>query len=525
MALRDILNKLTPPSEDDAIIAETDKIWAYLKSSRRRREYQWYLDEQMYDNYQALQFNTLTKRAEYNNNDVNADKVVVNKAFQQVRGVVNFLNAEHPATGVRPGDSSDTSYLRAKKEKHLIDYWYRHLGLNAEAKLVSTSGAKLGLGWMKVLYNNDALAPTKPFTMADGTERQFQYGEVMATWVDTWEIYPDPLAKDKSKMRYIAQAVVRTVGEVQSNPLYKNREKVTADNQLAASALKRAKIRQDLAYNATVQGQPNGMDTVLVLEIFRKIYNKDTNKWEVWVTTRTENGVLLRHEKWSTNEFPFEYFQVENASTVVNSRGVIYNIREPIRAINQLVSQVQESARVMGKLNWLIPRGSNVNVITDETGQFIEYDVTPGGAPRQAVAGSLPTYIMQQIQMLNGFVEDIGGMHASFNGRAPFAQASGDLVDALSEGDQNSLTLMRDNYDDFFVRVFKLMLKTAKVNYKNSRQIPAAEQDQFGQSRWFEIKPEDISTNDDLDVSTGAQMPYSIAQKHQMFMNLWKEKA
>lgn len=527
MSLRDKLKAIGNPeaSEEDKIVAEAKKVWEYVKTGRRKREFQWYLDEMTYDNNQMLQFNVLTKQAQFNTNDNRAEKVVVNKAFQQVRGVVNFLNAEHPSAGVLPGDSADTAYIRAKKEKHLIDYWYRHLNLNKEAKLVSTSGAKLGLGWIKVLFDTDSLSPTKPYTMPDGSERKFQYGEVMATWVDTWEVYPDPIAKDKSKMRFMVHAVARTVAEIQANPLYKNRDKVTADGRLAASNMRQAQIRQNIANNITTQGQPNGADTVLVLEVYRKIFDQATNKWGIWVTTLTEAGTLLRHEQWKIDEFPFEAFQIEVSSTLLGSRGIIHNIREPLRARNDLLSQVQESARVMGKLNWLIPRGSNVNVITDEAGQFIEYDVTPGGAPRQATPSALPTYIMQFINMLGKEVEDLGGMHASFNGNAPFAQASGDLVDKLSEGDQNSLTLMRDNYDDFFVRTFKLMLKTAKENYKESRQIPSVLKDAFGQSRWFDIKAKDISTNDTLEVSTGSQMPYSIAQKQQMYMNLWKEKA
>lgn len=525
MSLIDKLKGIQEPTEDDKIIAETDRTWKFLRESRRKREYEWYIDEQFYDNNQSLQFNTATKRAEFNNNDRNADKVTINKAFQQVRGVVNFLNAEHPSFSVRPGDDTDGSYIRAKKEKHLADYWYRHLNINAEAKLISTSGAKQGVGWAKVLFNNDATAPTAPFVMPNGDSRDFTYGEVMMTWVDTWEIYPDPMAKDKSRMRYIVQAVVRTVGEIQANEMYQNRDKVTADNILAASKLKQTQIRQNISANANSGGQPNGMDTVLVLEMYRKIYDAESKKWNIWLTTRTETGILLRHEKWNIDEFPFEYFQVEVSPTVLSSKSIIHNIREPGRALNQLVSQVQESARVMGKLNWIMPRGSNVNVITDEAGQFIEYDVTPGGAPRQAVPSALPTYIMQQIGMLGKFVEDIGGMHASFNGNAPFAQASGDLVDKLSEGDQNNLTLMRDNYDDFFVRLFKLMFKTAKVNYKVGRKFPSVVQDEFGQSRWFDIKGSEISTNDDLDASTGTQMPYSNAQKQQMYMNLWKEKA
>lgn len=522
-----LLKRETEQERADAqVIQETDKIWSFLKESRRRSEFEWFVNDQYYYNNQFLQYNTGARRVQAVPVEKMRDRVVINKVKQQVRGVVNFLNAEHPSIGIRAGNQSDDAYLRAKKEKHLCDYWYRHLTLNKVAKLVSLDAAKYGWGCVKVLWDQDALAPTAPFTDTSGNKKEHTYGEVMADRCDPFEIYPDPIAQGKAGMRYVIHAPVRTIAELKANPLYRNTEKLTTDSRLAASLMKQAEMRLNMSNSqAFAQGQSNGMDTLVVLEIFRKIYNEESKKWEIWVTTRTENGVLLRNEKWICDEFPFEFFTTDIAGNLIDSKGVIHDIREPNRALNEMVSQVHESARIMGRLNWLIPRGSNVNVITDETGQFIEYDVTPGGAPRQAEAASLPSYIMQHIGQLTAFMEDISGMHAGFNGRAPFAQASGDLVDTLSEGDQNNLTMMRDNYDDFFVGVFKLMLKTAKEYYTVTRKFPTADSDEFGQVTWLEIKPEDISTNDDLAISTGTQMPYSIAQKQQMYMNLWKEKA
>lgn len=511
---------------DETTIDETTKIWDYLKQSRRRAEFGWFTNDSYYNNEQSLRYNTGNRRVQAVSMEKLNDRVIINKVKQQVRGVVNFLNAEHPSIGIRPGDQSDNAYLRAKKEKQLCDYWYRHLGINNTSKIISLDAAKYGWGCAKVLFDKDALSPTVPFSNDSGQQTNYTFGEVMVSRCDPFEIYPDPMAQSKGDMRYIIHAPTRTIAEIKSNPLYMNTDKVTADGKLAASLMKQSELRMNISNaNTTAMGQSNGMDTVVVLEIFRKIFNAESQKWEVWVTTRTESGVLLRNEKWFCNEFPFEFFKTDVAGTLVDSKGVIHDIREPNRALNEMVSQVHETARIMGKLNWLIPRGSNVNVITDETGQFIEYDVTPGGIPKQADAINLPSYIMQHISQLQSFIEDISGMHASFNGQAPFAQASGDLVDTLSEGDQNNLTMMRDNYDDFHVGLFKLMLKTAKERYTTSRKFPSDTTDEFGEIDWIELKAVDISINDDLEVSTGTQMPYSIAQKQQMYMNLWKEKA
>lgn len=527
MALRDRFRNKSPEEKaDEEVVTGVRKVWDYLQESRRRKEYEWFLNDQYYHNNQYLKYNPAARRVQTASSAEMMDRVTINKVFQQVRGIVNFLNAEHPSVGIRPSDQADDAYLRAKKEKSLADYWYRHLQMNKMGKKVALGGAKYGVGWAKVLWDKDALAPSAPFTNDEGKKSGFQYGDIMAQATDTFEVYPDPMASSKREMRYIVHAPVRTIAELQNNPLYKNTEKLVPDQRLAASRLRQSEIRLNLASGAQfAAGQPNGMDTTVTPEMFRMLFNDKSKEWEVWVTTFTDGGILLRDEKWAIDEFPFEYFTTDVVDMLIEAKGVIHNIREPNRALNEMVSQIHESARIMGKLNWLMPRGSNVNVITDKTGQFIEYDVTPGGRPEQSQANSLPAYIMQMVGTLNGFIEDIGGMHASFNGKAPFAQASGDLVETLSEGDQNNLTTMRDNFDDFWVRLYKLMFKTAKVNYRETRQFPSNNENQFGESRWMELKPDEINTNDDVAVSTGTQMPYSIAQKQQMYMNLWKEHA
>lgn len=511
---------------ESQILGEVRRIWSFLQLSRRRLEYEWFVNDMHYYNDRYLAYNAGVRRVQTVSVEKMMDRLVINLGKQYARAIVNFLNVDHPNVGVRPGNQTDNDFLRAKREKYALDYWYRHLKLNEEFKKASLDGTKGTIGWVKVLWDKDALSPTSPFTNDDGKKTTHTYGQLVVKRCDPFEIYWDPMASGKDDMRYISQAVVRTLAELKSNNLYENTDKLAADQKLSSSIVKAAEIRV-LTANAANQsmGQPNDMDTVLTIELFRKVYNKEAKEWQTWLTTFTETGILLRHQKWDMNEFPFEYYIPEVVGKLNESRGCLHDLREPVRVINDMVSQINESARVMGKLNWLIPKGSNIGVIEDKTGQFIEYEVVPGGRPEQAQALNLPSYIMQFVSVLRSFAEDVVGIHGGVQGKAPFAQASGDLVDTLNEGDENNLSIMRDNMDDFVNRTAKLELKTFKQNGTSSSRFPTTEKDELGQIRYMDLDPKDVDTNDDLEISTGSKMPYSTSQQNQMFMNLWKEKA
>lgn len=510
---------------DDEVKFRTGKIWEYLRESRRRRAYEWFINDMFYENNQYLKFNVASRRVQSQPVTKVLDRVIINKTKTQVRGIVNFLNSEHPDVGIRPGTQADDAYLRAMKEKHQCDYWYDVLQLNRKGKIISADSCKHGVGWAKILWDEDALAPSAPFVTTDGASHNKTYGQVTFDRCETYEVYPDPMAEDLGDMRYMVHAPVRTIAELQNNKLYKNTDRIESDHKLSVDNMRSFELRQEVATGPEWSyGQSGGMDTVVALEIYWRYFDSFSNSWKLRVTTRTEAGVILRDEDWGMDEYPFEFFQTEVAGKILESKGVIHDIREPNRALNEIMSQIHETARIMGKLNWRVPRGSNLDVITDETGQFLEYDIVPGGAPEQTQAVNLPSYIFQEVNMLVGFIEDLSGMHAAFNGKAPFAQASGDLVEELSQGDQNNLTTMRDNYNDFWSRSYKKMLKTAKLNYKTTRKIPTNQKDAFGEDVWVELKPSDIDVEDTVKVNTGTAMPYSIAQKQQMYMNLWKEK-
>ena len=100
--------------------------------------------------------------------------------------------------------------------------------------------------------------------------------------------------------------------------------------------------------------------------MFWRYFNSYTNKWMMRVLLlEVSTGIIFQTKNWKMGDFPFEYYQTDVAPLILESKGIIHNIREPNRALNEIVSQIHESARIMGDLNWRIPRGSNVDVITD----------------------------------------------------------------------------------------------------------------------------------------------------------------
>lgn len=512
--------------DEKALLVKAQSIWKYLSESRRRAELDWFINQQAHDNNQYLYYNTATRTLQPVATVNKHDKVTINRVAQQVRSVVSFINQRKPQVTTIPGSQADDAYIRARKSKHLCDYWYDALEMNKKNKLISKDGCINGIGWAKIMWNKDGLAPTVPFNMTTGEERTTQYGEVMFERCDTFEVYPDPQATCMADMRYIAHAIPRTIGELKSNPEYKNTESIQPDKKLAASNLKQTQMRQSIGGAGAVAASSgvSDLDTVVAVEVFWQEWSKEAKKWQIRQVTMTESGVGLKYDYWLVGEYPFEPFVADITGSLLQSKGIVYNIREPNRAVNDLVSQTLKNARVMGNLNWLMPRGANVGVITDETGQYIEYDYNPGGAPTQAQPHSVPQYVANLISYFDSAIMDLGGAHDASVGKNVFSGASGELVKSLQGADASSLAMLRDNYDDFLVRSFKKMLRTAKHFGSAKRILPASDRDELGQYRWVELEPKEISTEDSIQVRSGSNLPYTADQRQEFFMDLWKEK-
>lgn len=507
--------------QEKALVAKATRLYEFFAKARRKAEYEWWLNDQFYQGEQYVAYNRSVGAVQ--RIDPKTDnKIVINKIKQNARYVVMWLNQDHPTATVLPGSPDDDAYDRAKKAEHYLDYLYTKLQLNMKNKQTTLDGFKYKVGFQKILWNKDALAPTAPF-VADGLSTDQAKGEVMIERVDPFELYWDPaMYSDVESSRGFVHAIPRTLGEVRNNPLYKNTDLVRSDAKLASSFIKESQIRaQTAAAGMYEPGGDDDLSTVIVREHFWREFNE--GEWKIRLVVTTANGVLLRDDWWPMNFYPFEMFLADVQGSPLDGGSPLRDLRSPQRALNQFNSLVQENGRVMAKINWSIPRGANVNVITDEVGQFLEYDQNPGGRPEQVTPSGLPAYVGQHLDRLEKYIDDIGGNHSASYGRSPGSKASGELVNKLQEGDSNNLRLMRDNLDDFQARVDKKALLTFKGNSLIDRQIRTATTNAVGKYGLVNLKPSEVSTSDDIKVVTGNKMPYSNSDKQEMLLNMKKE--
>lgn len=504
--------------EKEDLLAKLESIHMHLAEGRRKAETEWWINDQFYNNNHVM-YNITTRRIQAVA-DKTGDRVVVNKIAQIGRAVTAYLNKEHPTASILPGVQDDDAYNRAKKEKHFVDYLYDDQQMNRKTKQVTLDGYKYKVGWFKVIWDNTAFSPTTPFEY-EGTKGNTTPGKVVIDRVDPFELYWDPVAKEKGDMRWIEHVMARPIGEIKANKLYKDTAGLRGDKKLASSNLKSTQIRTQTGTAGNFEtNADDDLATILLHETYMRTWVDGESKVRVvtWTTGRIHYDRI-----WPVDEFPFEFYQTDIAGSLLDGGGAIRNLRDINRSLNQLVTQVQENARIMGKINWRIPRGSNVNVITDETGQYIEHDPSPGGAPHQITPSPLPNYIMDQISRLEHYLDDIGGSHDASYGRSPGSRASGSLVNQLQEGDSNNLSMMRDNLDDCLSRVYRLALKTFKACAKTDMAV-RSETDALGLNTWMKLKPSEVSFDDSVVIRTGTNMPYSLSQKQELVMTMWKEK-
>ena len=503
--------------EEEKAVTRALNIYKYCAGGIKDKQYQWLLNDNAYFNRRNVKYNLTTRTLEPIA-EGSEDRINVNKVKQLHRGIVSYLNREHPMIDIRPGTQSEQAYSKARKEQYLAEYWYDHLQMNKKIKLITGAGAKYGVGWAKIAWDDQVLAPTTPFKADDDSTRTKLKGEVMFEHCDTWEVLADPLATDKNNMRFIVHAMPRTLAELKNNKSFKNVE-LAADKKLSVSPYRNAQLNSQ-TINKLVPGD-SGMETVMILEVFRRDYKEDGSPC-IYKTVITESGVLLQDMLWPMDEFPFEYYQTDTASSIYESEGVIKDVRDLVRSMNVNASGVQEAVRVMGKLNWLVAKGSGVNVIRDKTGDFVEYNPN-APKPEQSHPGQLPQYVEQHTANLERWINDQGGTHDAFNGNSPYGRASGEAINKLQEGDSNALAMMRDNLDDFLARSYKLLFKTFKANASGDRYFRMKGANVLADA-WIEVKPDDISVDDDVQVKSGTALPYSQSSKIQLVTTLFKEK-
>jgi hypothetical protein len=357
-------------------------------------------------------YNRQTKNITWDDSDptaFNANKLM--QTIRAIRGVVSKYLPRWDVDGLPYGEI-DVETERSMGD--LLFVLYDVLEMKSKIKGVLLHGLLYGLGVFQYGYDENAL------------EGQ---GAPFIEVVDPFDIYIDPTAKRIQDAAYVIKVCAVSVDRVKSNSVYSNTDDITADNQMSSSAWKSKVVFSTVGSNQK-------LDTVLVYEAY--VREEDG----IHLITKC-NDKIIRHELTELEEMPFVGYTPDINPDGVIGEGWAKNMIPLIKMYNKLLKNNTDYAEIMLKGRYVKDPNSNVKNITNENGSIY----TATGRFEQMQMLPLPATAFQNLQILEGLIEDMGGAQQALMGRAPQGVTAGIAFEQLIASNMTVIADVMDNME------------------------------------------------------------------------------
>jgi len=437
---REFLNRIAKPFQKNAA------------NSRQRYDYEWMQRELFWRGYHFSKFqastNTITLASRQ------SAKVPVNLVAAQMRSIRNQVTSFKPKFECLPRFSSEESKVQARYCGRLLDYFYEHLHFKKKIKETVTQGLICSIGgpW-KIYY--------------DEIKR-----EVGVYLVDPWDFYFDPNAEEGEDCEGQVIATRRPYSEIVTNPQYSTaakREISGGESRLAVSEYKQFMIQ---ALRHVNQYDEDSNPGIILFSGDFKIRDPDTGKAFIRKLEWTEqNSLPLYWEDTDDDEYDQVIYHADlNPKEILGESWMKHTM--PInRVIDALESSAFDYNHRIAKGRIVVDRDSGVRAIHNTHGEIISKN--RGSEVRALDLPPLPVSVANQIERMQRYIEDIGGVHDATLGRVPVGVRTGVGIAELKQSDSSNQDDLVDNLEDFLAIVGRKVLKKVSKNYKNYQVIHA----------------------------------------------------
>ena len=448
--------KLWKNASDEERIAYCEELLTDAKSSRRKKDFEWYLNKMFVDGQHYAAYNTVTNSIERPPRKRGEVRIVVNKVKSAKRAICNYSTRHHPKWSPVPGDLDEETITNARRSGKFLDYIYRKLHLETMVSGVVDEALDTSVAWVEVDWDDKA---------DDGL------GEVKIKSHDSFDIWCDSQAEmyaGKVVGRFIAKTPKRSLDEIASDERYdkKTRTKVKEDDELAVSSLKARLIRKREGAG------DKKIKRATVKEFF--LWEDEPNEKEGNIRLFTYSGShVLREKALDKKEYPLYLLQIPLDPLRIYHRSWVADSIPLNKALDRSVSQ-----KIMYVNQALVYRiiaevGHGVKTFTNENGEIIE--INKGRKFEQMTPYPLPQTVDSLSSQLASYIEDDMGSHDAALGRLPAGARSGKTLEALQAADSNNLAGIRMALESFLAVLGKAILEIVAEKYVASRVIQITE--------------------------------------------------
>lgn len=465
-----LLNTKRGKENDDAdknkvLKARLDRYWTGAQASRKELDWQWFQYDLWVSGNHFAKWDKNTQQIISSPRVTGSQRIAVNKIYTTLRGVRSWVLQNQPKADVTPYNYTDESIDVVAQLNQYLGYLHDRLRLRYQLRASMWHALKYSVGYWQVLWDQ---------------EKQ----EIIVNVVDPYDLYWDPTARTEAEARFVILCVRRNIEDMKDDPMYKDVkwDEIAADNNLASSPLK-ARIMQHDRGAASPSGDKKGDGTVIVKEYWYKesvdeeveeesegeVKKSKVRKQKIMLCTRIGDKIVRGPDDTGLDRLPFFTLHSDIEPLSLYGTGWVKNLVPINRLLDRLESSAAEYNDLVNKGRFIADKGHGVRIISNEHGQVIEKK-----AGKEVTAVPVPPLSAQldmQIQRANRYIEDIGSLHDASLGRVPSGAKSGVAIEALQEGDSNTLSELSENTELFLENVYEYILSLAAQKYQFAKQI------------------------------------------------------
>jgi len=361
------------------------------------------------------------------------------RAKKQIKSLVNLVVSRDPRWVIYPQPGMDAALTEkfdenARGVSEWMDALWYFLGLRRQIRKLVSHGFRYNVGYAEIGGDAD--------------------GNIFLDTYEPYDIWHEMGIGELRESSWLRKGVSRTleyiknVKDAEGEPLYD--PEVTArlkpSDRLALSDWKNIKLREQGRGHTTAITDPR-----VARQFLNEIWVKSGDTFDL--ITECE-GEILREDKTELTEIPFVAYTPQEGPLYQPSP---FDDLIPLnRGIDIIAAMIEGYARTVGVARLLKPKLSKVERVLNENGEMIEYEGP--NPPTWMQPGPTPTVATDMVEILKGFMDEIGTSVISFGKIPPGVKAYRaleSLQNAEFQNQQTSIDRLSDTLSEIAQKILE----------------------------------------------------------------------
>lgn len=479
------------------------------KSDKLKTQRQWDVHWEYYAGNQWVSYiqgaGLQTRRSAKARSTVNLLRPILRTEFSR-------MTANKPSASATPASGSDEDIFAAWAAEQVWESLYDRKKLHQVLTEAMVWNGITGNAFIKCVWDKNLIDPT--FKDATGQEIP---GDIRYGVVTPYHLFvPDLLLVDLQDQPYVFEAYTKPVVWV------KHYFQGLLEKPVTPNICSRSEIFENRYFNGE-QGKEATPDAVLIIECYIKPGGCDMLPYGGMVTLVGDEIVQISQEfPFSHGNYPYAHFgHIPTGKFYRDS--IMVDLIPLQQEYNGTRSHIAESKRRMAKLQLLSPKGCMdvQKYVNSPLGAVVEY--LPGlGEPKPLKVQELPSYVLNELPLIQNDMQTISGQHEVSKGQAPGSGVTAaTAISFLQEKDETMMRVTYDNIEAGMTDLARLSLQNVMDYWDIPRIVRTVGPDGAFDSK--ELKGSQLSY--DIKIEPGSSLPTSKAARQSFLMDLFTNGA